>query len=403
VRGYTIGCERCHGPGELHVRLREGGRPVEGMDDTIVNPRDLPYALREDVCQQCHLSGSPRVPRLGLGDFDYRPGLALPDFMSLFVPPPEAADKQKAISTVELMALSRCYRATKGSGKLGCISCHDPHRMPAEEEKTAYYRNRCLTCHADQGCKLDLKVRLQKNPADSCTACHMPRMNSSNIAHVPLTDHSIPRHARANAPRLPLMPPDDIVHFHADRVDMNDPQMARDLGYALAMVAKEGKPQLTPRALSLLDAALARWPADPNAREARGLVYLLQKREPEALADLEDLLARYPQWESALPVAGWTAGRLGRPEEAEAYWRRAIAINPYYSKYHLELGKLLANRLEWSLALAEAQAALRLNPADVEVHKLLGRCYLGLGNPQQARDEVAIIQAFQTPPAKAPR
>ena len=34
-RGYAIGCERCHGPGELHVR-----RPtmVDGRDVTIVNP-----------------------------------------------------------------------------------------------------------------------------------------------------------------------------------------------------------------------------------------------------------------------------------------------------------------------------------------------------------------------------
>ena len=36
--GEAIGCERCHGPGELHVR---GQEVVAGRDLTIVNPRHL--------------------------------------------------------------------------------------------------------------------------------------------------------------------------------------------------------------------------------------------------------------------------------------------------------------------------------------------------------------------------
>jgi hypothetical protein len=55
--GYAIGCQRCHGPGELHIRLREQGGDVHGPDDTIVNPARLPPELREAVCQQCHLEG----------------------------------------------------------------------------------------------------------------------------------------------------------------------------------------------------------------------------------------------------------------------------------------------------------------------------------------------------------
>src|SRR5205814_1122960 len=37
-RGYAIGCERCHGPGALHVQARERGDVFVGLDDTIVNP-----------------------------------------------------------------------------------------------------------------------------------------------------------------------------------------------------------------------------------------------------------------------------------------------------------------------------------------------------------------------------
>src|SRR5262249_46129112 len=53
-RGYSIGCERCHGPGELHVASAHKLEKGE-IDYTIVNPKHLEPTLREAVCQQCHL------------------------------------------------------------------------------------------------------------------------------------------------------------------------------------------------------------------------------------------------------------------------------------------------------------------------------------------------------------
>jgi hypothetical protein len=44
--GYSIGCERCHGPGELHVQLRQSGEFVADFDETIVNPSRLSPPLR---------------------------------------------------------------------------------------------------------------------------------------------------------------------------------------------------------------------------------------------------------------------------------------------------------------------------------------------------------------------
>ncbi len=71
-----IGCERCHGPGQLHVeRRRRRGQADEPVDFTIVNPARLEPALREAVCQQCHFTSEYRVVRRGRGVFDYRPGL----------------------------------------------------------------------------------------------------------------------------------------------------------------------------------------------------------------------------------------------------------------------------------------------------------------------------------------
>ena len=80
--GHAIGCERCHGPGALHAK-RAG--ESAGPDLTIVNPARLAPALRESVCQQCHLQGWFRFPRAGRDSFDFRPGLPLHRFLAVFV------------------------------------------------------------------------------------------------------------------------------------------------------------------------------------------------------------------------------------------------------------------------------------------------------------------------------
>ncbi|MEO8497252.1 MAG: multiheme c-type cytochrome, partial [Planctomycetota bacterium] len=52
----AIGCERCHGPGERHVKIQTDPAVAPGPD-TIVNPADLLVSKRESVCTQCHLLG----------------------------------------------------------------------------------------------------------------------------------------------------------------------------------------------------------------------------------------------------------------------------------------------------------------------------------------------------------
>jgi hypothetical protein len=202
-RGHAIGCERCHGPGELHARRQGESEAASGSDDTIVNPRHLDHALREAVCQQCHLQGEERVVRRGRQLFDYRPGLPQHDFLVDFVKPVERGGDPKFVGTVEQMYASRCFRESSGPNKLGCISCHDPHALPAEGRKAAYYRERCLACHRTRGCSLSAERRQQGN-ADDCIACHMPR-TPSDISHTAISDHHIPRRPTGppDTPRRP--------------------------------------------------------------------------------------------------------------------------------------------------------------------------------------------------------
>ena len=56
-----IDCERCHGPGELHVQQKLAGVIVDTskyIDYSIVNPSNLSKDLQFDVCQRCHLQGT---------------------------------------------------------------------------------------------------------------------------------------------------------------------------------------------------------------------------------------------------------------------------------------------------------------------------------------------------------
>ena len=62
VTEMAISCERCHGPGALHVKERKAELPIRGsIDDSIVNIRHLSRERQEDVCSQCHLSASADI------------------------------------------------------------------------------------------------------------------------------------------------------------------------------------------------------------------------------------------------------------------------------------------------------------------------------------------------------
>lgn len=111
----AISCARCHGPVEEHLR-----RPVPG---SIVNPAKLPPAVRDSICEQCHLAGVTRVLNPGKTFTDFRPGRQLEEVFTVYVR--AGARAFKVISHEEQLALSACAR--NSAGKLWCGTCHDPH------------------------------------------------------------------------------------------------------------------------------------------------------------------------------------------------------------------------------------------------------------------------------------
>jgi hypothetical protein len=389
--GLAIGCERCHGPGERHVR-------TQARQD-IVNPRRLEPDLREAVCQQCHLEGEPRVLRRGRSPYDFRPGLPLESCWTVFLHDGEAGDERPAVNHVEQMYDSLCFR--KSEGRLGCTSCHDPHEHLSSQRRVSHYRQRCLVCHKAQGCSLPEAERLRRSKEDNCSRCHMPRYEATDIAHTAVTDHRIVRRPGAGLPRAtrpgtgsPLRP------FFGKRRAPPEGELGRDLGIALVELSYQGKgdpPAYARRALGLLETATRECPTDVRGLQAWGEALQALRRRAEALAAYEAALSVAPGYEAALVAAAGLCQELHRNRRALDYWRRAAAANPWRPVYLRNLAMLLTAQESWGDLRPVVERWRRLDPANVEARVLGIQLLLRDGRRAEAREEFARVETLQPP------
>ncbi len=393
-RGHAIGCERCHGPGDFHVR-----RPtvVDGRDTTIVNPANLEPSRRDAVCEQCHLIGPRRIVRVDSRSEDFRPGLEFYQFWSVFVPS-AGSPPNKFAGQVEQMHDSRCFRSSEG--RLGCISCHDPHVLPLPEEKAAYFRARCFGCHSEQDCHFPAIAKVERKDASNCIGCHMPRSDSSNNPHVATTNHRIPRHAD-DLPESPVISqravrgPPSLVNFHHELMGSEN-LASSERDRAIALCRTGGDPAAR-EALPLFEAAIAARPDDVAALESYGEILGRLGRLEEGLAAYKKCLARDPTRQTALEGAAQLASRAGWYKEAVELWKRAVAINPWRSDYHAGLARAALQVRDWTVAAEASRSALRLSPSLLDVRKWLVQCNLHLGNRDAARNELEILLGFDPP------
>ena len=196
-----IDCERCHGPGQAHVRLKQSGVIVDidkDIDYSIVNPAKLPADLQFDVCQRCHLQGNAVLAE-GKSFFDFRPGMKLSDVMSVFVARYEGDDNDFIMAShADRLRQSKCYLSTTGShtGKTGegqayknltCVTCHNPH-VSVKVTGREVFNQTCASCHPGS------EEHTARVGGTDCVSCHMPRSGSIDIPHVSITDHRIAVH-----------------------------------------------------------------------------------------------------------------------------------------------------------------------------------------------------------------
>lgn len=202
-----IGCQRCHGPGEAHLRLLYSGEGApEDIRAAIVNPADLPAEDRYGICYGCHMQPSVAVTpelRLGRGAYSFRPGERLVDY-KVFLDIEDGHRPQEARFDINhhpyRMEQSACFLETQGQDNaLGCLTCHDPHVKRPVAERAAHYRAACLSCHEVEDNGLPQLATGAPHPdvgpvgeaGIDCVQCHMPARRTQDVIHAVMTDHKI--------------------------------------------------------------------------------------------------------------------------------------------------------------------------------------------------------------------
>lgn len=349
-REAGIGCERCHGPGGNHAARRRSG--------DIVNPARLDPARRDSVCAQCHLTGAARVATKRRTEAAFRAGDLLSDHVSVFTWSGAAGAGVSATSHYEKLQQSACKLGS--GGKLWCGSCHDPHEQPAAARRTAYYRERCLTCHQTNTCNEDPGLR--KQAGDDCTSCHMPKGGARTVEHVVFTDHAIPRRP-GNASKPALSAPSLTPFFPVQPAP-------RDLALAYAIAAMT-EPAVRRQAFDLLQKAAALDPRDVPVLSQLAQFYDRMGQEERAMELCERIIALDPAHTAAAVNLAIYRIKRGRTEEAVALWNSALRRNPALSSARINLA--VAQYRSGNRAEAEAtlRQALRYEPDLEAARKLL--------------------------------
>jgi len=419
-----IGCQRCHGPGAEHVRIAY--TPTAGIRETrasIVNPARLAPKLRDDVCNQCHLqpSSSPTsfMRLTGRSDYSYVPGEPIENYM-LIVDYPTAGGKSQRFEInhqAYRLYQSPCY--LNADGAMSCLTCHDPHRKPAETDKVAYYRDKCLTCHGLDDCGAGATTAsdgADHADANDCVSCHMPKHRAEDVIQVLATDHLIrrdpappewiaPRRERGR-PIAPMphaespdrVPDESTLSLHLalfagvqNRVEQLD-ELRAAIQNAGAMGARAYLYQAR-----LEEAAGQYKEAERTYRRLidqvpdvlgayTGLAYALQRQEryDEALKPAHYAVDMNPVAADAYQVLGTALLALGRVNEAGPVLQRAVQLRPYHVDARSNLAKAFISIGDFESALTQYKAILAVDPVDTPTYVDLASLLVSLGRRDEA-------------------
>lgn len=352
-----VSCERCHGSGTSHAAAPYSA----GAPGAIVNPSKLSPSLRDAVCMQCHMEGKVAIERSGRHVYEFQPGEDLSEYIRYYIPAGKQAGGLGGVSQVEAMAQSMCKK--KSGDAMSCTSCHDPHYKPATEERTSYYRRKCLACH---GAPFGEKHHAEQ---PDCLACHMPASNSTDIAHTQVTDHRILRRSHLSPRRqgdvnnslMSLLPFPDSIEAEHD---------VRDLALAWQALANSGVAAAEPHAETLLRSAAIKFPND--AEVLSGLAYVEQRNGSTGKA--QDLyrraLALDPDLLDAADNLGVIEAESGDLREAVELWQGAFRRAPGRSGIGLNLVRSFCAAGRFDDARSYALRVLEFNP-DMGVAKKL--------------------------------
>ncbi|MEW4486982.1 tetratricopeptide repeat protein [Thalassoglobus sp. JC818] len=377
----SIGCERCHGPGEEHVAFHEG--KLQSESDPMLDLSTLSPRARDHICFQCHLIGESRVTLYGRSEFDFRPGNTVDEIWAIILKGTgvESDQSTAAVNQAEQMLSSVCYQ--KSDGQMSCTSCHDPHRIPKPAERIEFYRSKCIACHGpdDVECTEPVADRLKVTEEDSCIVCHMPSLAANDVPHTSQTDHRILRRPQKTTPSKKT----DNVYYVFGQEDgvLTEADLERASAISIIRSAEQtGNDVLAGDGIEILEEWLKAAPDDLKAQLSLGVAYWLLEDNRMAARTWEKALESNPDNEYLLRRLFVLYHDSGQLDLALKYGRQLVEINPYDYEYFGRLSHILAQNGEMSESAEAAERALELNPSASQLHQWLAQVYGSTGETE---------------------
>jgi hypothetical protein len=343
-----ITCESCHGDSEDH--LHSGGKAP------IVNPAHLDADQRDSVCISCHLEGDVSVERAGKSPLNYRPGESISTYLAYYIRGSQNL-RTRGVSEVEQLSQSTCKRSS--GDKMSCMSCHDPHFTPGAEQRVAFYRGKCLACHAEPA------FAASHHPENQdCTSCHMRRTGAENIPHVAWTDHRILRLPESTSPSTHQTAGRQLIPIFSPNATKRDLAMA---DYKLLL---EGDPSLEGTAWEQLTQLGDSIENDKEALDARGNMSAERGDLHGAEQAFRRALALDPTDLTALSNLGILLARQGDLAQAMQLLNRAFDNNNDIAGLAMNLARIECAAGDGAAARETLQTALVYGPALEDVRRL---------------------------------
>lgn len=136
------------------------------------------------------------------------------------------------------------------------------------------------------------------------------------------------------------------------------------------------KQEQAARALQEADAALNSYPRSPELLHLKAFALRLLQRPEEAIQALRDALSITPNNHEMLNMLGNLQKNIGRRDEAEASYRKAIAARSDYTPAYKNLVTLLIDMRAIPAAIAAGEAYVQAtSEKDADAFEALGRAY----------------------------
>jgi predicted CXXCH cytochrome family protein len=184
VTEWNVGCEKCHGPGSIHVK--------HPTSRNIVNPEKLDFVRANDICIQCHSQGRPLTNPIEGRYYDwpvgYVAGMRLADFWqleSLKLGTTDFYQYADLTAHKNRMQGNDFVQSTMYHRQMRCFDCHEVHSNAVESNLRQPGNALCLGCHnSNNPAGLRGTVSQHTHHAGSsagsrCVACHMPMIEQT--------------------------------------------------------------------------------------------------------------------------------------------------------------------------------------------------------------------------------